>query len=198
MAIGHACADEAVRIARPALGQEQTQANHDRHFARSQRQRHQRLAIGVLAQRRRVLRSDADRMASLLGQRGIVNDQPGIVTANHPVGFGEQHRLQPRGVPDATGDEVVQLVIGNAHIAGRQRLDTLAIARANQPRDIGRTHPTPRLVPQRRNKRREPTLQVISPISNHGRPLLGRPPMNHANPALGILKMHSPQKNLPK
>ena len=160
MAIGHAGTVEPGRIARPALGQEQPQPDHHRHFARCQRQRHQRLAVGVLAKRRGVLRSDADRVASLLGQRGIVDDQPGIVTADHPVGFGEQHRLQRRGVPDAARDEMVQLVIAHACVAGRHRLDALAIARADQPGDIGRAHPCPRLMPQCRNKRRQPALKI--------------------------------------
>ena len=38
-------------IAGPTLGQKQPQASHDRHFARGQRQRHQSLTVGVLAQR---------------------------------------------------------------------------------------------------------------------------------------------------
>ena len=130
-------------IVRPALGQEEPQPHHHRHFARCQRQRHQRLAVGVLAKRRGVLRRDADRVTPLLRQRRIVDDQPGIVTADLSVGFGEQRRLQRRGVPDAARDEVVQLVIADAGVARRHRLHALAIARADQPGDIGRTHPAP-------------------------------------------------------
>src|SRR5664280_2590093 len=45
------------RIARPVLGKEQAQRHHHRHFASRKRQRHQRLAVGGLAQGRSVLRS---------------------------------------------------------------------------------------------------------------------------------------------
>ena len=38
------------RIARPALGNEEAQCDHHRHFAARERQRHQRLAVGGLAQ----------------------------------------------------------------------------------------------------------------------------------------------------
>ena len=141
--LGHAGTVEPGGIARPALGQEQPQPHHHRHLARGQRQRHQRLAVGVLAKRRGILRRDADRVAALLGQRGVVDDQPGIVPANLSVGLGEQRLLQRRGIPDAARDEVVQLVIADACVARRHRLDALAIARADQPGNIGRAHPRP-------------------------------------------------------
>ena len=50
----------------PALRQKQAQADHDRNLVPRQRQRHQRLAIGGLAERRGVLRRHADRMRPLL------------------------------------------------------------------------------------------------------------------------------------
>jgi len=105
-----------------------------------------------------------------LGSAVVVDDQPGVVPANLSVGFMEQRRLQRRGVPGAAGDQVVQLVIVDACGPRRHRLNTLAIARANQPSNMGRTQPCARLVPQRRNKRRKPTLKIDSPIPVHGGP----------------------------
>ena len=46
--IGNPGAIEAGRIARPTLGQKQPQSHHHRDFTKRQRQRHQRLAVGVL------------------------------------------------------------------------------------------------------------------------------------------------------
>lgn len=107
----HAGTIEPCGITRPALRQEQPQPYHVRHFATGQRQRYERPAVGVLAKRRGILRRDADRVASLLGQRGVVDDQPGIVPANLSVGLGEQRRFQRRGIPDAARNEMVQLVV---------------------------------------------------------------------------------------
>lgn len=65
----------AIRSAFPVQlsGKEQTQADHDGNPVPRQRQRHKRLTVGVLAQRRRVLRRDADGMRSLLRQGGFVD-----------------------------------------------------------------------------------------------------------------------------
>ena len=93
------------------------------------------------------MRRDTDRVAPLLGQCGIVDNQPGIFTADLSVGFGKQRHFQRRGVPDTTCNEMVQLVVADVASACRHRLNALAITRADQPGDIGRTHPTPRLVP---------------------------------------------------
>lgn len=48
----HAGLVHARGIARPAFRQEQPQAQHERNCARSQRHRHQRLTVGILAERR--------------------------------------------------------------------------------------------------------------------------------------------------
>ncbi len=70
-------------------------------------------------------------MAPLLGKRGIVDDQPGAVTADHLVGLNEQRGLQWRAVPHASGNKMVKLVVGDARIPYRHRLNALAIAGAN-------------------------------------------------------------------
>ena len=75
------------RIARPALGKEETQCHHYRHFTPRKRQRYQRLAIGCLAERRGVLRSDANRTIALLRQRGVVDDKHRILAAYEPDGL---------------------------------------------------------------------------------------------------------------
>src|SRR2546430_4550392 len=72
-------------IARPTLGKKQSQPQHDRYFAARKRQRYQGLAIGGLAQRRSILRSNAHRMSAFLGYRSVVNHQHGIVAADEPI-----------------------------------------------------------------------------------------------------------------
>ena len=91
---------QSQRIARPALRQEQAQRQHDRHLAAGQRQRHQRLAIGVLAQDRSILRRDADRVLALLRQRRVVDHQHRIIATNEAVGLGEQLGFERRRIPD--------------------------------------------------------------------------------------------------
>lgn len=111
----------------------------------------------------------------------------------HPVGFDKPRRLQRRCVPRPARNEVGQLIVADA-FACRHRLDALAITRAEHPGNIGRAHPRPRLVPERRDKRREPTLQIVAPVPTHGRVLLGRPPVNHADQTLGTPKStHHPK-----
>ncbi len=78
------------RIARPTLGKEETQCHHHRHFTARKRQRHQRLAIGRLAERRGILRSDTNRTIALLRHRGVVDDQHRILAADEPIGLNEQ------------------------------------------------------------------------------------------------------------
>ena len=80
------------RIARPTLGKEETQCHHHRHFTARKRQRHQRLAIGRLAERRGILRRDTNRAIALLRHRGVVDDQHRILAADEPVGLNEQLR----------------------------------------------------------------------------------------------------------
>ena len=161
-------------IARPTLGKKQPQRQHDRHFAARKRQRHQRLAIGGLAQRRSILRSDTHRMRALLGYRGVVDHQHGIAAADEPIRLNKQFCLQRRRIPDPGSNEVVQLIIVAERKPLRHRLNALAIARTDQSRHVKRTHSSPRLVTQPIQKRLEPTSKLVFPIrrpASHGRPL---------------------------
>jgi hypothetical protein len=79
-----------------------------------------------------------------------------------------------RRIPGPGSDEVVQLITFAERKPPRHRLNALAIARADQPRHVQRTHPAPCLVPQSTQKRHEPTFKLVLPIrhpANHGRPL---------------------------
>ena len=161
-------------IARPTLGKKQPQRQHDRHFASRQRQRHQGLAVGGLAQRRSILRGDTHRMRALLGYRGIVDHQHGIAAADEPVRLNQQFCLHRRRIPDPGRNEVVQLIVVAKRKPLRHRLNALAIARADQPRHVERAHLSPRFVAQPIQKRLEPTSKLAFPIqrpANHGRPL---------------------------
>jgi len=137
---------QTCRIARPALGKEETQCHHYRHFTPRKRQRYQRLAIGRLAKRRGVLRSDTNRTIALLRHRCVVDDQHRIFAADETISLNEQLRLQWRRIPDAISDKMVQLVIVARRQPRRHRLHALAIARSDQPRNIQRAHPPSRLM----------------------------------------------------
>ena len=71
-----------------------------------------------------------------------------------------------RTAPDRVGDEMMQLVIADRPVPRRHRLHTLAGALADQTRNIGRTHPPLRFVLKRRNKRCQPTFQIVTPGSH--------------------------------
>src|SRR5262245_7644085 len=80
----------------------------------------------------------------------------------------------PSGIPDPGRDEVVQLIVVAKRNPLCHRLNTLAVARTNQPRHVERAHLSPCLVTQPIQKRLEPTSKLGSPIrypANHGRPL---------------------------
>jgi hypothetical protein len=58
------------------------------------------LAVGSLAQRRSILRSDTNRMRAFLGYRSIVDHQHGIAAADHPIRLNKQFRLHRPRIPD--------------------------------------------------------------------------------------------------
>ena len=75
---------------------------------------------------------------------------------------------------------MMQLVIVAQHKPLRHRLHALAIARTDQPCNIKRTHPPPRLVTQTIQERLKPTRKLIFPPQrhvHHGRPSKSRPPI---------------------
>src|SRR6476620_2835589 len=174
---------QSCAVARPTLRKEQPQRQHDRHLAARQRQRHQGLAVGGLAQRRSVLRRNPHRMRALLGYRSVVDHQNRIAAANKPIRLNQQFGLYWSRVPHPGGNEVVQLIVVTNSKPLRHRLNALAIARADQTRYVKRTHPPPRLVPQPLQKRLQPASELLTPIqyrASHGRPL--QKPTTHESP----------------
>lgn len=100
----------------------------------------------------------------------MIDDQPSLLTANQIIGLLPQRRFQRRAVPDAGANEMVQPVVADLLYARRHGLDALAITGANQAGNIGRTHSAPCLVTETPQIRREPTLQIVLPISIHIQP----------------------------
>ena len=61
-------------------------------------------------------------------------------------------------------------VIAKLTTTTRHRLRSLAVSRTDQTCDIGRTRPHPGLMPQRRQKWRQPNRQIAAPILCHRQP----------------------------
>ena len=78
-------------------------------------------------------------MRTLLGYRGVVDHQNGIAAADQPIRLNQQFCLYGRRIPDPGCNEMVQLIIVAKRKPLRHRLNALAIARADQPRDVERT-----------------------------------------------------------
>jgi hypothetical protein len=96
-------------------------------------------------------------MRAFLGYRGVVDHQHGIAAADQPIRLTKQFRLHRRRIPDPGGNEVVQLVIFAKRKPLCHRLNALAIARADQPPYVERTHLAPRFMTQPIQKWLEPT-----------------------------------------
>ncbi len=64
----------------------------------------------------------------------------------------------------------MKLVVTDLTIARRHRLNALAVARADQPRNIDTAHPCARLVPESAHEGREPSIKIGLPGFFHGRP----------------------------
>ena len=92
--LGNARPVHPLGIGRPGLGQKKAQAHHHRHLARCQCHRDQRLAVGRLAERGSVLRSDPDRMLPLLRQRGVVDDEKTALVPDQTISLLQQGRLE--------------------------------------------------------------------------------------------------------
>ena len=131
--LGNPGAVHAPGITRPALGQEQAQTHHHRHFARRQRHRNERLAVGGLAKRRGVLRRHPDRMAAFLGQRCIVDDQkPGLVP-HQTVGLLQENSLERCAFPHPVCDKMMKLVIAKPPDRHANLLPSPASHKAGSP-----------------------------------------------------------------
>ena len=171
--VGHPSAGHPVRVICPALGEEQAERRRHRHLAAGERQRHQCLAIRVLAERGGILRGHADRMDAFLGQGGVVDHQHGVRAADQAIRLYEQCGLQGRAVPTAGDDEVMQPVVFARDEPLGHRLHALAVARTDQTRHVERAHPSPLGVAQPIEKGLQPSLELCRPVvlrRGHGRP----------------------------
>jgi hypothetical protein len=135
----HAGPAQALGGARPRLGQEQPRREGDRGLIPGQGERDQGLAVGVLAERRGVLRRDAHRGGALLRRRRAVDDEVGVRPAHQPVRLDQRLGSQRSTIPAPGRDEeVVQAAVAAQAEAPRHRLHALALARADQARHVGR------------------------------------------------------------
>lgn len=164
--LGNAGLGHPVRVGRPGLGQEQRQADRHGHLAARQRERHQRLAVGGLAQRGGVLRRDPDRVVARLRQGGVVDDEDRICTADQAIGLVEKRLLKRRLIPDPGGDKVVQPIIGNPIAPRRYRLDALAVAKADQTGHVKGAHRPACRMRQARQERLQPSIQIVTPSAS--------------------------------
>ena len=170
--VRHPRPDHAVRIVRPALGEEQPQRRHHRHLAAGKRQRDHCLAVRVLAERGGVLRRDTDRVGALLGQCGVVDDQHGIRTTHQAIRLHEHLRLQRRAVPSPRCHEMMKPVVFARGEPLGHRLHALAVARADQTSHVKRAHPPPFGVAEPIEERLEPARELCCPVTprrRHGR-----------------------------
>jgi len=113
---------------------------------------------------------NANRSLALLGQGGVVDDQPGSSAANQFIRLTPQGRFPRGAVPQTGPDEMMKSVIRDRIRAGCHGLNALAIPWSDQACDIGRAHSTPRLVTQAFQIRREPPLQIRLPVFAHRQP----------------------------
>lgn len=110
MLILHASAREACGIRRPAHRQDSLSPIIG--TSPRKRQRYPGLAVGVLPERRSVLRRQPNAFPSRQGC--VADDQPGVFSADPPVGRGAHGLLKRHGVPNAAGDEMMELVVAGA------------------------------------------------------------------------------------
>jgi hypothetical protein len=138
------------------------------------RQRHHRLAVGLLAELAAILVMHADRVLALLGERRVVDD-PGLdrpvpldLRHYHPLHLGQHRRVGPRGV----GNEMQKLLVLRRH-AGRRRhrrhrLHASAPLCRQQPRAIALQRPRPIRMPdharQTINVRHEPSFTLLQDL----------------------------------
>lgn len=122
----------APRIVRPTLGQKQLQTDRSRRLARCQRHGDQRLAVGGLSKCGSISRRNVNRVTPLPGQCGVVNDQPGTVTASQLVRPRPPLPLRAGPHPKHHCRRSDEADRANAAVAHRNRLNALAITRTDQ------------------------------------------------------------------
>src|SRR5215211_2197089 len=102
-------------------------------------------------------------MLALLGQGGVVDDEHRVWAADERVRSLDQEPPQGRVVPGRTGDEMVELVVALEPEPGRHGLKALALAGAEQAAQVDRRPPAPLAVPQLREERLQPAVQLRPP-----------------------------------
>ncbi len=97
------------------------------------RHRHQCLAICSLAQHRKHIARDPDRVIALFRQTGVINHPKRIGCTNDPVSLSRKLGLKRRSIPNAVGNEMVEAVILAWSKPFRHRLDGLAVTGTDEP-----------------------------------------------------------------
>jgi hypothetical protein len=147
------------RVVDPLLGQVEPPCDRQAGPRGGQRQADRDLTVVLLADLTAVLPGDAERMPTLLGDAGVVED-PGVQRAA-AGGQPRQHPIPHRGehgpvIPGCLGDEVVHRLVRGADAPrgqlGRHRLDALALARQQQAGAIRPQRAGPVGVPERLRK----------------------------------------------
>lgn len=166
--LGHAGGRATDGIVGPALGQEQPQPDRDRHFAARERERHQCLAVRLLAELAAILRPDTHEARALLRDGRVIDHQHRVRAADQLIGRIGQHAPQRRILPRGTADEVVQLVVSAKPDAGRDRLHALRPVGSKQATYVERSPTPPRAAPHHIKKRRQPLIEIVAKLRRPG------------------------------
>jgi len=137
------------------------------------------------SERRGILGRHANRVSPSWATPVSMTRKPAS-SPTRPSASLQQGGLEGSTVPNAGSDEMMKLIVADLAGARRHRLERSCGPRTNQPRyRVGTS--APRLVPERRDKRRKPAIEIGLPVQSIDRPSISRPLMNH-QPALGIQK----------
>jgi hypothetical protein len=109
-------------------------------------------------------------MAAFLRQRCVVNDKISGLVPHKTVGFFQENSLKRGAFPHAFSNKMMELVITKLAIARRHRLDTLAVTRADQTRNVRRAQPHSGFMPQSQEEWLQPFLQIATPVFYHHQP----------------------------
>lgn len=125
----------ALDIIRPTLGQKEPHAERREEPAVRKRQGHKGLAVGKLAECSAVLVCRADAVRAALWQRGVVDDQYGVLHAAQGPGSFEEHCFELSAVPGADGEEVMESLVGNADVLC-DRFDAFAFEGSEEAAEV--------------------------------------------------------------
>jgi hypothetical protein len=174
----------------PAFGQEQPQGDRHRHLATGQRQRHERPALGILAERARVAGRHTHPSPALLRQRVrranespdpllfrlTIDDETAIRPASEPLSLRRQPGPERRAIPPAGRDEGRKGSLAAHPEALGHGGDAPAPARPDPPCHMERARRAPRRVTQPSEKRLQPAIQVHAPVRTRCQDAAPSPP----------------------